>query len=265
MMKREKSEYIIQTVSHALTLLGQFNDDVEEYGLSELSKRLNLRKNNVFRLLATLESHNFVEQDRVTGNYRLGIRNLELGQAIIRQMGFVRMSRQILEQLSEQCNETCYLAAMKDIHVIYLDVVESEQPVRVVPRVGTRIPAHSTAAGKVHLAYIGDDKLTKYLSPREFKRFTSNSIMDVKALKRELQQIRNQGYAVDDEETDEGVRCVSAPIRDYASRVVGAVSISGPVTRFSPERMERELIPLVKNGAEEISARLGYRVERALQ
>lgn len=264
-MKKERSAYIIQTVSHALSLLGQFNENVETFGVTELSKRLNLHKNNVFRLLATLESHNFVEQDKTTGNYRLGLKNLELGQAIIRQMGFVRQSRQVLEQLAEKCNETCYLAVLKDAHVMYLDVVESDLPVRVVPRVGARLPAYCTAAGKVQLAHKDDEKLRRFLSGRELNLCMSDSVVDINDLKIQFQQIQKQGYAIDDEEMDVGVRCIAAPIRDYTCNVVGAVSISGPAMRFSPERMEEELIPLVKWGAEEISAKLGFHVEKETQ
>ncbi len=264
-MKKEKSDYIIQTVSHALDVLEQFHEcGEEELGVTELSRRLNLHKNNVFRLLATLESHNFVEQNRVTGNYRLGLKNLELGQAIIRQMGLIRHSRQVLERLTAECNETSYVAVLKDTHIMYLDTVESDLPVRVVSRVGIRLPAHCTAAGKVHLASMDADDLATFLSTGELKPFTPNSITGVYGLKRHLLQVRQQGYAVDDEELHVGVRCVAAPIRDYTRRIVGAVSIAGPVMRMSFERMDKELIPIVKKSAEEVSARLGYHLDKAV-
>lgn len=258
MAKKEKSEYIIQAVSHALDLLEQFHDEVDELGVTELSKRLKLHKNNVFRLLATLESRNYIEQNRVTENYRLGLKTLELGQTFIKQMGLLRQSRPVLEALVKECNETTYVAILKDSHIVYLDVVETDLTVRVVPRVGARLPAYCTAAGKVQIAYMTDEELEHYLPVREMKRYTPKTLVDRDELKKHLKLVAEQGYAVDDEELDVGVKCVGAPIRDYTRRIIGAVSISGPSMRFSDERMEKELIPLVVRSGEEISHKLGY-------
>jgi IclR family transcriptional regulator, KDG regulon repressor len=258
MAKKEKSEYIIQAVSHALDLLEQFHDDVDELGVTELSKRLKLHKNNVFRLLATLESRNYIEQNRVTENYRLGLKTLELGQTFIKQMGLLRQSRPVLESLVRECNETTYVAILKEFHIIYLDVVETDLTVRVVPRVGARLPAYCTAAGKVQIAYMTDEELSNYLPSKEMKRYTPNTIIDREELKRHLAQVVEQGYAIDNEELDVGVKCVGAPIRDYTRRIIGAVSISGPSMRFTDERLVKELIPLVIRASEEISSKLGY-------
>lgn len=258
MAKKEKSEYIIQAVSHALDLLEQFHDEVDELGVTELSKRLKLHKNNVFRLLATLESRNYIEQNKVTENYRLGLKTLELGQTFIKQMGLLRQSRPVLESLVKECNETTYVAILKECHIVYLDVVETDLTVRVVPRVGARLPAYCTAAGKVQMAYMTDEELEHYLPTKEMKRFTPKTVVDREELKRNLKQIAEQGYAIDDEEMDVGVKCVGAPIRDYTRRIIGAVSISGPSMRFTDERLEKELIPLVMQSGEEISHKLGY-------
>jgi IclR family KDG regulon transcriptional repressor len=103
-----------------------------------------------------------------------------------------------------------------------------------------------------------DEELDNYIPSKELKRYTPNTISDREQLKKHLATVAEQGYAVDNEELDSGVRCVSAPIRDYTRRIIGAVSISGPSMRFSDERVEKELIPLVKKAAEEISSKLGY-------
>ena len=258
MAKKEKSEYIIQAVSHALDLLEQFHDEVDELGVTELSKRLKLHKNNVFRLLATLESRNYIEQNKVTENYRLGLKTLELGQTFIKQMGLLRQSRPVLEALVKECNETTYVAILKESHIVYLDVVETDLTVRVVPRVGARLPAYCTAAGKVQISYMTDEELENYLPLKEMKRYTPKTVTDREELKKHLKVIAEQGYAIDDEEMDVGVKCVGAPIRDYTRRIIGAVSISGPSMRFSDERLEKELIPLVMRAGEEISHKLGY-------
>ena len=173
-------------------------------------------------------------------------------------MGLLRQSRPVLEELVRQCNETSYVAILKDFHIIYLDVVETDLTVRVVPRVGSRLPAYCTAAGKVQIAYMTDEELEQYLPTKEMKRYTPATITDRDLLKAQLKVIAEQGYAIDNEEMDIGVRCAGAPIRDYTRRIIGAVSLSGPSMRFSDERMDQELIPLVKKAAEEISGKLGY-------
>lgn len=258
MAKKDKSEYIIQAVSHALDLLEQFHGDVDELGVTELSKRLKLHKNNVFRLLATLESRGYIEQNRATENYRLGLKSLELGQTFIKQMGLLRQAKPILERMVKECNETSYVAIFKEGYIVYLDVVETDLTVRVVSRVGSRLPAYCTAAGKVHLAYMSEEEVDALLPTREFKGYTPTTVTDKEKLKAELRQIAEQGYSIDNEELDLGVRCVAGPIRDYTRRIVGAISVSGPSMRLSDERIEKELIPLVTSAAEDLSTRLGF-------
>ena len=258
MVKKDKSEYIIQAVSHALDLLEQFHDDVDELGVTELSKRLKLHKNNVFRLLATLESRGYIEQNKATENYRLGLKALELGQTFIKQMGLLRQAKPILEKIVEDCNETSYVAIYKEHHTVYLDVVETNLTVRVVSRVGSRLPAYCTAAGKVHMAFMSDEELDDLLSHLKFVQHTPSTIASADALKAELAKVREQGYAFDDEELDSGVRCIAAPIRDYTRRIVGAISISGPSMRISNERVDSELVPLVLKAGADLSTRLGY-------
>ena len=258
MAKKDKAEYIIQAVSHALDLLEQFHGDVDELGVTELSKRLKLHKNNVFRLLATLESRGYIEQNKATENYRLGLKSLELGQTFIKQMGLLRQAKPILEKLVAECNETSYVAIFKEGYIVYLDVVETDLTVRVVSRVGSRLPAYCTAAGKVHLAFMADEEVEAVLPLGELKQYSTNTLTDREALKQELRKVAEQGYAIDNEELDLGVRCVAVPIRDYTRRIVGAVSVSGPSMRLNDERIEKELVPLVTQAGEELSTRLGY-------
>jgi DNA-binding IclR family transcriptional regulator len=258
MVKKDKSEYIIQAVSHALDLLEQFHGDIDELGVTELSKRLKLHKNNVFRLLATLESRGYIEQNKATENYRLGLKALELGQTFIKQMGLLRQAKPILEQIVEESNETAYVAIYKENYIVYLDVVETDLTVRVVSRVGSRLPAYCTAAGKVHMAFMTEEELDVLLRDAKLVAHTSTTITEPDAITAEMVKIREQGYAFDDEELDLGVRCIAAPIRDYTRRIVGAISISGPTMRISNARTESELVPLVLKASAELSTRLGY-------
>lgn len=256
--QRAKKNCTINVVKHALDILEQFGGDVDELGITDLSTRLKLDKNKVFRLLATLESRNFIEQKRATDKYRLGSRTLLLGQTFLHQMGLYPKARPVQEALAKRCKETCYVSIMKDWRVVYLHAVESDLPVRVVPRVGSNLPFYCTAAGKVIAASICEEKLKQYLPDGDLRKSTPNSIDTTIELKRHLRVVAESGFAVDDEEAEVGVICIAAPIKDHSRRVVGALSIAGPSMRFSADRLERELIPLVREAAREISTKLGY-------
>jgi len=257
MVKRDKSNYIIQSVSHALDVLEEFKGDAIELGVTELSKKLKLHKNNIFRLLATLEARGYIEQNKSTENYRLGLKSLELGQTFVRQMGLLRQARPTLERLASSANETTYLAVMRNGDVIYLDVVEANKTVRVASRVGLRLPVHCTAVGKVLIASDSEEEIKKRL-PDHLEKRTPRTITDQKALVDHLLKVTKQGYAVDDEEFEEGVRCIAAPVRDYTGNVVAALSISGPAMRMTDKKVMDDLIQAVKDAAEELSRRLGY-------
>jgi len=259
MVKRDKSNYIIQSVAHALDVLEEFKGDAIELGVTELSKKLKLHKNNIFRLLATLEARGYIEQNKSTENYRLGLKSLELGQTFIRQMGLLRQARSTLEELASRANETSYLAIMRSNDVIYLDVVEANQTVRVASRVGLRLPPFCTAVGKVLIASDSEEELRKKL-PEHLEKRTDKTITDAKVLIEHLKKVHKQGYALDDEEYEEGVRCIAAPVRDYTGNVVAAISISGPAMRMTDKKIVDDLVQAVREGGEEVSRRLGFNV-----
>lgn len=257
-MKREKTNYIIQSVNHALDILEEFCKRQDELGVTELSNRLKLHKNNVFRLLATLESRGYVEQNKVTENYYLGVKNLELGQAFIKQIGLLRQAKPVLEDLVDKCKETAYISVARGNSVFYLDAVETKQIVKVASRVGSRLPIFTTSVGKVLVAYEADEDIAKMIPKDGLTKFTDKTITDKKDLIAHLKVVAKQGYATDYEEFDEGVACAGAPIRDYTRRVVGAISISGPSSRLTKEKLEKDFVPQVIAAAKEISRRLGY-------
>jgi len=261
--KRDKSQYVVQAVNRALGVLEAFDYQQEELGVTELAQKLGLHKNNVFRLLATLECRGFIEQDRKTGNYRLGIKTFEVATVFLHHLGLRRQARPVLEDLVAKCNETAYLAVADGPYVIYVLMHETSHTVRIFPRLGHRLPAYCTASGKIQLAYESHDRLAQLFRHHPMKRLTENTITSLEALEGHLRGVARQGYAVDDEELEYGVRCVAAPVRDYSHRVVAAVGLSGPVSRFSPERIEEELVPLVKEAGVRISQRLGCEAETA--
>lgn len=258
--KKDKSEYVVQAVDRALDVLEAFNYQNEELGVTELSHRLDLHKNKVFRLLATLECRGYIEQDQRTGNYRLGIKTFEVASVFLHHLGLRRQARPVLEELVDKSNETAYLAVTEGADVVYVLMHETSHTVRVIPRLGHRLPAYCTASGKVMLANESQDRLAQLFADRPLRMLTANTITDLDRLREHLAQVAQQGYAVDNEELEEGVSCVAAPVRDYSHRVVAGVGLSGPVSRFSLERLQHELVPLVKGAGVKISQRLGFEV-----
>jgi DNA-binding IclR family transcriptional regulator len=256
-VRREKTNYIIQSVSHALDVLEQFAGDHDELGVTELSKRLKLHKNNVFRLLATLESRGYIEQNKATENYRLGIRCLQLGQTYVTQMGLLRQAQPIIRSLAETALETAFVAVLRKSAAVPLAAHEADRPVRLTSRVGEPLPLHCTAVGKVQLAFISDADLRDAMLGG-LERHTDNTIVDQNVLAEQLRQIAEQGYAVEIGEHIAEVNSIAVPIRDYTRNVVGSLAVSGPAHRMGAERIERELVPLMRQAGGELSSRLGF-------
>ena len=257
MVRREKANYAIQSVSHALDVLEQFSGDVDEIGVTELSKKLKLHKNNVFRLLATLEARGYIEQNKATENYRLGVKCLRLGQTYGNQMGFLLQAKTTLRELARSAGESCYVAVKKGSSLIPLDFVEPQNPVRVISLLGQALPLHCTAAGKIHLAFESSDDPTRSL-PDKLERYTDKTIVDREALLRQLKDVGEHGYAVDQGEFMAEVCSVAVPIHDYTRNLVGSLAIAGPAHRLTLQRIEQEIVPLITDGGNQLSNRLGY-------
>jgi IclR family transcriptional regulator, KDG regulon repressor len=257
MVRREKSNYTIQSVSHALDVLEQYNGSVEEIGVTELSKRLKLHKNNVFRLLATLEARGYIQQNKSTENYRLGLKCLQLGQTFIHQMGLLLQSRAILEDLAKTTKESAFVAVRKGAGIVPLDFVEPSRAVRVVSFLGTALPAHCTAAGKIYLVFESDGELGRTLTSG-LKRYTRKTIIDGEALAAQIKEIGVMGYAVEEEEFTDEVSSVAVPIRDYTRMLVGAMVVVGPSHRLAPDVIKNDVGPKILKAGSELSKRLGF-------
>ncbi len=258
MAKKEKSDYIIHAVSNALELLELFHSAGEALSVSEIAQKLKLQKNTVIRLLVNLEIRGYVEHDKASDRYRLGLKALELSQSYLHQGGLLRRAGPALEGIVQSCHETAYLALLEQRHILYVSAVESDQTVRVVSRLGTRLPAYCTASGKVHMAYLAEAALNKLYPDQELEGFTPRTHTTKDSLRRELEEIAPRGYAIDDEEYEQEIRCVAVPVRDYTQAVVGALSVSGPSFRMTTDRIEIEIAPLMLTVAAELSATLGY-------
>lgn len=257
MVRREKSNYVIQSVSHALDVLEQFYRGADEIGVTELSKRLKLHKNNVFRLLATLEERGYIEQNRATENYRLGLKCLQLGQTYVHQLGLLHQAQSTLRELVKAAKESSFVSVRKGTAVVPLEFVEPESAVRVVSFLGTTLPLHCTAPGKVHLAFESDEGVSQSL-PEKLDRYTDKTIVDRQLLFSQLKEISEAGYALEQGEYIDEVISVAVPIHDYTRTLVGTLAIAGPAHRLTKEKVEKEVVPLILKGGSELSKRLGF-------
>jgi IclR family KDG regulon transcriptional repressor len=230
--------------------------------VTELSHRLELHKNNVFRLLATLEEQGYVEQCAQTERYRLGRACLALGQAFSETRSLVRFARPLLARLCDDLNETAHLGVLSGHDVVHLAAKPARQLVASAMRTGQRLPAHCTALGKVLLAGKSAAALAQLDKERvrtgRLVALTPATIVDREKFFEHLRAVGSQGWALDLEECATGLCCVAAPVHDAAGAVVAALSLSAPVFRVSDARMHTELMPRVVAAASELSTRMGY-------
>jgi IclR family transcriptional regulator, KDG regulon repressor len=250
------ARYRIQAIERAVAILNAFSADEHELGVTELAERLGLHKSTVHRFMVNLDAAGMVERNPRTGRYRLGMRIFELGGLVKQRMNLWDEALPFLESLVRDTGETGHLAVLDGGEAIYIERVEARRALRVPSAIGRGYPAHATNLGKVLLADLEPERLAEIIEERGLPAYTPHTIVDPRTLERELVRIRERGYAVDNEEYDEGLRCIGAPVRDHSGRVVAALGIGGPVTRITPARVE-ELSTLVMAAATGLSRRLG--------
>jgi DNA-binding IclR family transcriptional regulator len=257
--KREKANYTIQSVSHALDILESFTKTEDELGVTVLSKKLGLHKNNVFRLLATLEHRGYIEQNKATENYRLGPRTLQIGAIFFEQRECRRKARPILEGLTAATGETTVVAVLRGNKVIYMDSVESTKTVRAISRIGSMLPAHCAAVGKVQLAFLPDTEIDRLYPELNLTPLTDKSIKTRSALISELKKIAEKEYAIENEEADLDVKSIAVPIRDFSRAVIGAAAIIAPSHRLTEELIEKNgIVSMLQEAGYAISSKMGF-------
>lgn len=260
-MRKPKSDYVIQTVTNALSLLEVFGGE-EELGVTELSRRLDLHKNNVFRLLATLEQKGYVEQSRDSDRYRLGVRCLDLGQSFERNRSLLREGRSVVEELVGGLEETAHLGVLRDYQVAHLDGEAPDRLIAAGCRTGSRLPVHCTALGKVLLAHtepaVRERYDRQYVASNRLEGCTPRTILDREKLFEHLRAVSARGFALDIEEAASGLCCAAAPVYDATGRSVAALSVSGPSFRLDADALLDHVAPAVVSAAERLSSRLGF-------
>ncbi|MDH3518828.1 MAG: IclR family transcriptional regulator [Myxococcales bacterium] len=260
-MKKPKSDYAIQTVTNALRLLEVFRDE-QEVGVAELSRRLGLHKNNVFRLLATLEEAGYIEQSPVSERYRLGVSTLEIGHSYLRSRELLARARPVVVELSGVTEESAHLATLHGFDVVHVDGAAPSRLVLTGLRVGRRLPVHCTALGKVLLGCGPEAQRELFdralASNGGLERRTPRTIVDSHKFFEHIRSVAVHGFALDVGECEVGLVCVAAPVHDASEQVIAALSVSAPSFRASEEDLIDRLCPAVTSAAERLSRELGY-------
>lgn len=239
-----------------MAILNAFTPDEPEMGVSDLAQRLSLHKSTVHRFVVNLEAAGLLERNRTTSRYRLGLRIFELGSQVLAQMNLWEEAPPFLEGLVRDTGETGHLAIFDGGEAIYIEKVEARRALRIPSAIGRGYPAHATSLGKALLAHQSPHVIEAVIAERGLARCASRTICDREQLLDELERVRQVGYAIDDEEYEEGLRCIGAPIVGHTGTVVAAIGIGGPVTRVTPDRV-RELGQVVMEAAAGLSHRMG--------
>ncbi len=259
-MQNKNSRYNIRVVDRTLNLLKLLADG-KPRTLTEISREISINSSTVFRILATLSSHNFIHKNDNTGEYKLGFSCLEMAGAFFRSIDIRQQALPELEEIRDLTSETVHLGVLDQMEVVYLEKLQGLHAIGLMSsRVGGRSPAQCTGLGKAMLAYQDQENVRVYFEENGMKEYTKKTITDVDALIDHLDQIRDQGYAIDDEEHENGVHCVAVPIFDFSGSVVAAISISGPSERLAPISQSQTLLDRIQKAGVEISKKMGYSV-----
>ena len=255
---QNSQKYQIAVVLRALDVLELLASSGQPMGAAEVASHLDILRNGAFRLLSTLRSRGYVEQDAETRKYWLGLRLFQLGNAVFGGQDIRRLAFPILEDLRNRFQETVNLALLDGEWVLYVERIESPRSLRTSTAIGTRVPLYCSSLGKAILAHLPPEQVDALLSSGLHTARTENTITDPQALLAELEVIRRRGYALDKEENMAGVRCVGAPIFDSLGRAFAAVSVSGPTQRIAEHIAQGEIARDVMSAARQISERLGH-------
>jgi DNA-binding IclR family transcriptional regulator len=241
----------VRTVERALNVLLCFSRDTPELTMTQIAEKAGLNKSTVHRLLATLERRRFLERDPKSGVYKLGIRILQMAYLTLETNVLRKLAFPFVRRLCKQHGETVNLAILDGSDVLFIDVNESPQQVKLAASIGQRLPAFSTASGKVILAYLPVEEARRILE-KGMPQLTPYTITSPEAFFDNLKQIKQQGFAISTQEYEEGINAVAAAILDSAGFPIGSISIAGPTFRLPREKL-MEISPTILTVAREIS------------
>ena len=248
----------IQSVSRALMIMELLSKCHNGEKLTVISQKLDLNKSTTHSLISTLEHMGYVQQDQETARYSLGLKLFELGQVVHANMDLRNIAMPFLRELALKFSETVHLAILSKDEIVYIDKVDTSRSIRIGSQIGGRNAAYCTGVGKVLLAGLSDNELSDTLATVKFEKLTANTIADKEELLKHLVNIRNNGFAMDQEEIEVGLTCVAAPIKNHRGKVIAGISVSGPSSRMQADVFDL-MTKDVMDTALQISRRLGYK------
>lgn len=251
-----KRTYNITALQRGLRLLDLFTTAENGFTAAELARRSGLPVSTLHRFLVNLESSGFLTYSS-SGTYHLGVACFALGQAALGQFDIRRISLHYLQNLNQQTRETVHLTVRHGLSVVYVDKLDSPEPLRIHSRIGASVPLYCTAVGKVLLAYLPEGEREGILAQLDMHRYTPNTIRNLHELRTQLLNVRRVGFACDIEEHELHIRCVAGPIWDHTGAVTASLSITAPAVRMPVTRL-RQLAPLIQEAGHGISRELGF-------
>lgn len=248
---------IVNSVDRALSIVELISNHRDGLGITEIGEKLDLHKSTVHRLLQTLIYKGFVVQDNNSRNYMISFKLFEIGQRKVEGLDILEISKKHIKRLVKQVNETVHLVVRDENEVAYIDKMEADNTISMSSKIGRRSPMYSTSVGKAILAYSEKSDIERIWKSSEIIKFTKNTITEYEKFIKELDKIKQQGYAIDNEEHELGVRCIGVPVFNRFGEVEAAISVSGPAMRMDRDKIEK-IKKGVMDSAREIGRELGY-------
>ncbi|KIL73354.1 IclR family transcriptional regulator [Bacillus badius] len=248
---------VVKSVARALDIIELVGQSKQGLGVTEISKQMDINKSSVFRILATLSQYGYIEQHETTGKYKLGYMFLDISSKLLDSLDVRAEAQPILQELEEETNEVVHLVVYDQGEVVYIEKLDGNEALRMHSKVGKRAPVHCTSVGKAILSHLPAADVLTIIERKGLPAHTPYTIAEKEVFLQELSRVKANGYALDLEENEAGIRCIAAPVFDHTGKVAAAVSISGPTLRMTDERL-RSLSGRMIQAGQAISKRLGY-------
>jgi IclR family acetate operon transcriptional repressor len=246
-------------VERALAMLEAVAQEPDGLSNAEISRKLKIPKSSASYILRTLEKQAYLKRDTETGKYRVGLKILSLSRGALSGIDVREVALPVMRHLMEKTNLTCHLAILDGPEAVYIEKVEPQGFIRMDTWVGRRMRVHATSVGKALVAHIPQERLEKILADSGMEKRTPKTITTVPRLLKDLEKVRAQGYAVDDEENNMGARCLGAPVFNQSGAIEASIGLSGTTNQVNAQTMPR-ILEALKDAARHVSMQLGYRV-----
>ncbi|MGY4797226.1 IclR family transcriptional regulator [Lysinibacillus fusiformis] len=247
----------VQSIDRALQIIDILSGHSEGLNMMAITKTIHLPKSTTHRLLQSLISNGYVEQDEKTGKYSLSTKILQISTKVLKKYDFVKISKPYMEKISNFTGETVHLCVRNHDEAIYIDKVEGRHTIRMYSQIGKRVKLYCTAVGKILLSELPDKEIEDLYRGKLFNPYTENTIKTIDQLLDRIQDSRRRSFAFDNEEHEKGILCVAAPIFNHENKIIAALSLSGPIERMSKGIDQNNFINILLKTCADISKSLG--------